>query len=57
MRQAAPRGFFTSYPRDVLRDDKLRCHAGVGIVFALDAHEVYPDQFETLVDAVRTFQA
>jgi len=57
VRQAAPRGFFTSYPRDVLRDDKLRCHAGVGIVFALDAHEVYPDQFETLVDAVRTFQA
>lgn len=40
----------STYPRDFPRDEKL-CHdAGVGILFAPDAKEVYSAHFETVVE-------
>lgn len=40
-----------AYPRDFLRDEKLCRNAGVSIVFAPDAREVYhPSRFETFIE-------
>ena len=39
-----------SYPRDETRDVKLATEAGVDIVFAPDAAEIYPDGFATFVE-------
>ncbi|MCS3479332.1 pantoate--beta-alanine ligase [Bradyrhizobium elkanii] len=48
--QFGPSEDLSTYPRDFLRDEKLCRDAGVAIVFAPDAQEVYPAQFETFVE-------
>jgi len=48
--QFGPNEDLSTYPRDFLRDEKLCRDAGVAIVFAPDAQEVYPTQFETFVE-------
>lgn len=48
--QFAPNEDLSTYPRDFLRDEKLCRDAGVAILFAPDAREVYPTQFETFVE-------
>lgn len=48
--QFGPNEDLSTYPRDFLRDEKLCREAGVAIVFAPDAREVYPAQFETFVE-------
>ncbi|QQN62254.1 pantoate--beta-alanine ligase [Bradyrhizobium diazoefficiens] len=48
--QFGPNEDLSTYPRDFLRDEKLCRDAGVAIVFAPDAQEVYPAQFETFVE-------
>jgi pantoate--beta-alanine ligase len=48
--QFGPNEDLSSYPRDFLRDEKLCRDAGVAIVFAPGAQEVYPAQFETFVE-------
>ncbi|UVO30522.1 pantoate--beta-alanine ligase [Bradyrhizobium arachidis] len=48
--QFGPTEDLSTYPRDFLRDEKLCREAGVAIVFAPDAREVYPAQFETFVE-------
>ncbi|MCK1325251.1 MULTISPECIES: pantoate--beta-alanine ligase [unclassified Bradyrhizobium] len=48
--QFGPNEDLSSYPRDFLRDEKLCRDAGVAIVFAPGAREVYPAQFETFVE-------
>lgn len=48
--QFGPNEDLSTYPRDFLRDEKLCRNAGVAIVFAPDAQEVYPAQFETFVE-------
>jgi len=48
--QFGPNEDLSTYPRDFLRDEKLCRHAGVAIVFAPDAGEIYPAQFETFVE-------
>ncbi|MGY4592743.1 pantoate--beta-alanine ligase [Bradyrhizobium sp. GM22.5] len=40
----------STYPRDFVRDEELCRNAGVAILFAPDAREVYPTQFETFVE-------
>ncbi|UVO35757.1 pantoate--beta-alanine ligase [Bradyrhizobium arachidis] len=40
----------SNYPRDFLRDEALCRYAGVAIVFAPEAQEVYPATFETFVE-------
>jgi len=42
--------FSANYPRDFLRDERHCSDAGVAILFAPDAREVYPAQFETFVE-------
>jgi pantoate--beta-alanine ligase len=39
----------SAYPRDEARDEALLAAAGVDVVFAPDAAEVYPDGFATTV--------
>jgi pantoate--beta-alanine ligase len=48
--QFGPNEDLSTYPRDFLRDEKLCRDAGVAIVFAPDASEIYPAQFETFVE-------
>jgi pantoate--beta-alanine ligase len=48
--QFGPNEDLSTYPRDFLRDEKLCRDAGVAIVFAPDAGEIYPAQFETFVE-------
>lgn len=48
--QFGPNEDLSTYPRDFTRDEKLCCDADVAIVFAPDASEVYPAQFETFVE-------
>lgn len=48
--QFGPSEDLSAYPRDFLRDEKLCRDAGVAIVFAPDAQEVYPAQFQTFVE-------
>ncbi|WIW50679.1 pantoate--beta-alanine ligase (plasmid) [Bradyrhizobium sp. 62B] len=48
--QFGPNEDLSTYPRDFLRDEKLCRDAGVAIVFAPEAHEIYPAQFETFVE-------
>ncbi|MCR1286068.1 pantoate--beta-alanine ligase, partial [Escherichia coli] len=48
--QFGPNEDLSTYPRDFLRDEKLCRDAGVAILFAPDAQEVYPTQFETFVE-------
>ncbi len=48
--QFGPNEDLSTYPRDFLRDEKLCRDAGVAIVFAPGAREVYPAQFETFVE-------
>ncbi|WP_439406388.1 pantoate--beta-alanine ligase [Bradyrhizobium sp. DASA03076] len=48
--QFGPTEDLSAYPRDFLRDEKLCREAGVAIVFAPDAREVYPAQFETFLE-------
>ncbi len=45
-----PNEDLSTYPRDFERDGKLCRDAGVAIVFAPAAQEVYPAQFETFVE-------
>lgn len=48
--QFGPNEDLSTYPRDFLRDEKLCRDAGVAIVFAPGAKEVYPAQFETFIE-------
>ncbi|MGY3462882.1 pantoate--beta-alanine ligase [Bradyrhizobium sp. LM3.4] len=48
--QFGPKEDLTTYPRDFLRDEQLCRDAGVNIVFALEAQEVYPPQFDTFIE-------
>lgn len=48
--QFGPNEDLSTYPRDFLRDKHLCRDAGVAIVFAPEAREVYPAQFETFVE-------
>jgi pantoate--beta-alanine ligase len=48
--QFGPNEDLGTYPRDFARDEMLCCSAGVAIVFAPDALEVYPAGFETFVE-------
>ncbi|WP_091890216.1 pantoate--beta-alanine ligase [Bradyrhizobium sp. Rc2d] len=48
--QFGPNEDLSTYPRDFERDGKLCRDAGVAIVFAPAAQEVYPAQFETFVE-------
>ncbi|KRQ02083.1 pantoate--beta-alanine ligase [Bradyrhizobium manausense] len=50
--QFGPKEDHNIYPRDFPRDEKLCRDAGVDIVFAPDADEVYPPGFESFVEAV-----
>jgi pantoate--beta-alanine ligase len=48
--QFGPNEDLSTYPRDFERDEKLCRDAGVAIVFAPGAEELYPAQFETFVE-------
>ncbi|MBR0684421.1 pantoate--beta-alanine ligase [Bradyrhizobium manausense] len=48
--QFGPSEDLSVYPRDFPRDEKLCRGAGVAILFAPDAQEVYPAQFQTFVE-------
>lgn len=48
--QFGPNEDLSTYPRDFQRDEKLCRDAGVAIVFAPGAMEVYPAQFETFIE-------
>lgn len=48
--QFGPNEDLSTYPRDFERDEKLCRDAGVAIVFAPAAQEIYPAQFETFVE-------
>ncbi|WP_407114578.1 pantoate--beta-alanine ligase [Bradyrhizobium sp. LMG 9283] len=48
--QFGPNEDLNTYPRDFLRDERQCRDAGVSILFAPDAREVYPGGFETLVE-------
>lgn len=48
--QFGPSEDLSTYPRDFPRDEELCRGAGVAIVFAPAAQEVYPAQFETFVE-------
>jgi pantoate--beta-alanine ligase len=39
-----------SYPRDAQRDDRVAAEAGVDLLFAPSANEMYPDGFQTWVE-------
>ncbi|MCJ9699610.1 pantoate--beta-alanine ligase [Bradyrhizobium sp. SHOUNA76] len=49
--QFGPNEDLSTYPRDFLRDETLCRDAGVTVLFAPDAQEVYPSQFETYVES------
>ncbi|MGY4486082.1 pantoate--beta-alanine ligase [Bradyrhizobium sp. LM3.2] len=48
--QFGPNEDLSVYPRDFPRDEKLCYDAGVAILFAPDAQEVYPPGFHTFVE-------
>jgi pantoate--beta-alanine ligase len=48
--QFGPNEDLGAYPRDFARDEKLCRDAGVAIVFAPTAQEIYPPQFQTFVE-------
>lgn len=48
--QFGPREDFAAYPRDLARDLAMCKDAGVAIVFAPEAGEVYPEGFQTTVE-------
>lgn len=48
--QFGPNEDLGTYPRAFLRDERLCRNAGVTILFAPDAREVYPAQFETFIE-------
>ncbi|MGY8678568.1 pantoate--beta-alanine ligase [Bradyrhizobium sp. UFLA05-153] len=48
--QFGPNEDLGTYPRAFLRDERLCRDAGVTILFAPDAGEVYPAQFETFIE-------
>jgi pantoate--beta-alanine ligase len=48
--QFGPNEDLSVYPRDFLRDQQLCRGAGVAVVFAPEAHEVYPAHFQTFVE-------
>jgi pantoate--beta-alanine ligase len=48
--QFGPNEDFTKYPRDLESDMAKLAEAGVNIIFAPDAHSMYPDGFSTSVD-------
>ncbi|WP_183232883.1 pantoate--beta-alanine ligase [Bradyrhizobium sp. CIR3A] len=48
--QFGPNEDLSTYPRDFLRDEGLCRDAGVAILFAPDAQEVYPSHFETFIE-------
>ena len=48
--QFGPNEDLSTYPRDFLRDERLSRDAGVAIVFAPDAQDVYPAQFEAFIE-------
>ncbi|MHC4047578.1 pantoate--beta-alanine ligase [Bradyrhizobium sp. 23AC] len=48
--QFGPNEDLSTYPRDFARDEKLCRDAGVAIIFAPGAEEIYPAQFETFVE-------
>ncbi|WP_092237416.1 pantoate--beta-alanine ligase [Bradyrhizobium sp. Gha] len=47
--QFGPNEDLSTYPRDFARDEKLCRDAGVAIIFAPGAEEIYPAQYETFV--------
>ncbi|MDA9465097.1 pantoate--beta-alanine ligase [Bradyrhizobium sp. CCBAU 53415] len=48
--QFGPNEDLSTYPRDFSRDEGLCRDAGVAILFAPDAQEVYPSHFETFIE-------
>ncbi|MCK1473578.1 pantoate--beta-alanine ligase [Bradyrhizobium sp. 197] len=48
--QFGPNEDLSAYPRDFPRDEKLCQDAGVAILFAPDAQEIYPPGFNTFVE-------
>lgn len=48
--QFEPNEDLSTYPRDFIRDEQLCRSAGVAILFAPGAREVYPTTFETFVE-------
>ncbi|MET4359288.1 pantoate--beta-alanine ligase [Bradyrhizobium sp. RT9b] len=48
--QFGPNEDLSTYPRDLLRDEQLSRDAGVAVVFAPDADEIYPAQFESFIE-------
>ncbi|MEY9537906.1 pantoate--beta-alanine ligase [Bradyrhizobium diazoefficiens] len=48
--QFGPNEDLSTYPRDFQRDEELCRDAGVAIVFAPGATEIYPAQFETFIE-------
>lgn len=48
--QFGPTEDLSTYPRDFQRDEQLCRNSGVAIVFAPDAREVYPAEFQTFVE-------
>jgi pantoate--beta-alanine ligase len=54
--QFGPEEDYERYPRDMQQDLKLAQKVGVDIVFTPSAHEMYPDGFQTYVEAERVTQ-
>lgn len=48
--QFGPSEDLATYPRDLVRDERLCREAGVAIVFAPNVQELYPTHFETFVE-------
>jgi pantoate--beta-alanine ligase len=48
--QFGPSEDLAAYPRDEARDAEIAAAAGVDVLFAPDAHEIYPDGFQTTIN-------
>ena len=48
--QFGPNEDYDAYPRDLQRDTSLAAEAGVDIIFAPPAEEMYPQEFSSYVD-------